>query len=291
MAITFSSKYFFLLAVFLAFLIPNAAASLDFLIIPLLIIIMTISLKDIGLRHITGQDTEEILSLVILNYIFLGGLYMLIAMFFESPFKEAFILLGLMPPAASILSLSKIYAGNMKISFLTEFVGYFLAIILIPFVSPLFFSTELGLWHLFETILYIMIIPFILSRFLHNWDLKHPYRSDYTRKIINICYSFAFFIIIGLNAGEILNLGKYWEVYLALFLLKFGVGTMLYLIFKNKIAAKNNVLVVLFGTLKNGGAALAFAVLLLGPAATIPYAIGGIITPLFILYLEWLLKK
>lgn len=291
MSLAKNSKYFFLTAVLSAILIPDVASRLEFLVVPLLIVVMTVSLKDVGFRHISKRDVEEVASLTLLNYVFLGAIYMLVATLFESPYKEALMLLGIMPPAAGIISLSKIYHGDMKISFLTEFTGYFVAMLVIPIATPFLFDASLGIWSILETVFYIMILPFVLSRFLHNWDLKHPQRTDHTRLVINTCYSFAFFVIIGLNIDAVFDIRTHWDIYVALFLLKFGIGTLLYLIFKNKVASKDSVLIVLFGTFKNGGAALAFALLLFGPQATIPYAIGGITTPLFMIYLEWLLKK
>src|SRR5690606_17693672 len=97
-------------------------------------------------------------------------------------------------------------------------------------------------------------------------------------------YAVTFYVIIGMNVQYIFDFTSVWNIYVILFIMKFGLGTLLYIFFKDK-------LVVLFGTLKNGGAAIAFAILMFGVEATVPFAINGITTPLYILYLEWLLGK
>lgn len=285
------SKYLFLLAIFLGLLLPNIASKLEFIILPLLIIMMTVSIKDIAFRHISIKDTEEITSFVLLNYVLLGGLYVLAAYFIDSPYKEALIILGLMPPAVGVISLSKLLHGNIKISFLTEFVSYAIAIAFIPIASTFIFGEGFKVLKILEVVGIIIVIPYILSRFIHNYELKHPQKHDYTKIIVNICYSLTFFMIIGMNREHIFNFTNFYEIYIILILLKFGFGTLLYFIFKNKLKREDTVLLVLFSTFKNGGMAIAFTLILFGSLATVPFAINGITTPLYILYLEWLFKE
>ena len=285
------SKYLFLLSIVLGLLLPNIASKLEFIILPLLIIMMTVSIKDVAFRHISMKDTEEITSFVLLNYVLLGGLYVLAAYFIDSPYKEALIILGLMPPAVGVISLSKLLHGNIKISFLTEFVSYAIAIAFIPIASTFIFGEGFKVLKILEVVGIIIVIPYILSRFIHNYELKHPQKHDYTKIIVNICYSLTFFMIIGMNREHIFNFTNFYEIYIILILLKFGFGTLLYFIFKNKLKREDTVLLVLFSTFKNGGMAIAFTLILFGSLATVPFAINGITTPLYILYLEWLFKE
>jgi hypothetical protein len=98
-------------------------------------------------------------------------------------------------------------------------------------------------------------------------------------------------MIIGINREYIFNFSEFWNIYLILIFLKFGFGSAIYFIFKSKLKRKDLVPLVLFATFKNGGMAIAFTLLLFGSLATIPFAINGITTPLYIIYLEWLLRK
>ncbi|MFT4311157.1 MAG: hypothetical protein ACMXX7_00870 [Candidatus Woesearchaeota archaeon] len=285
------SKYLFFLAIILGLLLPEIALRMQFIVVPLLIIMMTVSIKDIAFRHITLKDTEEITGFVLLNYILLGGLYISLAFFLESPYKEAMIILGLMPPSVGVISLSKILHGNLKISFLTEFVSYAVAILLIPIASTFLFGEGFDFLKVLEVVVLIIIIPYILSRFIHNYETKHPKKHDYTKIIINICFSLTFFMIIGINREFIFDFTAFYKIYLILILLKFGFGTLMYYIFRHKLKKEDTVLLVLFSTFKNGGMAIAFTILLFGSSATIPFAINGITTSIYIVYLEWLLKK
>ncbi len=285
-----NSKYLFLTSILLGLLIPGFAYKLEILIMPLLVIMMTVSIKDIAFRHITKTDVEEITSLALLNYVLLGGAYILFSFFLESPYRELIMILGIMPPAVGIITMSKVLEGNLKLSFLTEFSSYLIAVFFIPVASKFLLGAGFSVVNVLEVVALVILLPYFLSRLLHNYELKHPRKTDYSKMIVNLSYAITFYIIIGLNANVIFDFAYTWKIFLILFTLKFGLGTILYLVFKNFLNKKNNVLLVLFGTLKNGGMAIAFGVLLFGVEATVPYAINGITTPLYIVYLEWLLK-
>lgn len=284
------SKYLFFVAILLGLLLPNLAKKLEFVVIPLLILMMIVSIKDIAFRHVSLKDAEEITGFVLLNYILLGSLYIGLSFLLDSPYREAMMILGIMPPAVGIISLSKLLHGNIKISFLTEFVSYAIAIFFIPLASSFLFGEGFKVLKVLEVVGIIIIVPYILSRLLHNYELKHPKKHDYSKIIINICYSLTFFMIIGINREHIFNFAEFYKIYIILILLKFVFATLLYFVFKSKLKREDNVLLVLFSTFKNGGMAIAFTILLFGTEATIPFAINGITTPLFILYLERLFK-
>ena len=80
-------------------------------------------------------------------------------------------------------------------------------------------------------------------------------------------------------------------VLLILIFLKFGIGAFLFYSLKKKMRRADDVLFVLFGTMKNGGAATAIALFLFCPASTISLAVAAIVTPFYIVYLEDYLAK
>ncbi|MFT4310427.1 MAG: hypothetical protein ACMXYC_02245 [Candidatus Woesearchaeota archaeon] len=281
------SKYLFTLAIVIALIFPIRA--LEFMLIPILVVMMSVSIKDIAFRHVNGKDIKEIIFLMCVNYVFLGLLYVFLSMFLPSPHKEALIIFGIMPPAVGIISLTAVLHGDTRIAFLTEFCSYFFAVLYIPFMSAILLASGIGMQSIVTTLFLIIILPYILSRFIHDFESKHPHKTDYARIIINICYALSFYIIIASNRQVVFMFDQVWSIYVILCIAKFGIATLLWFVFGNYLTHHKKILLILFATMKNGGAGIVFTTLVLGIEATIIYAVNGIIFPLFIMYLEWLL--
>jgi predicted Na+-dependent transporter len=89
-------------------------------------------------------------------------------------------------------------------------------------------------------------------------------------------------------------LHHFWSlipVLIVLLLTKFGLAIVIYIGLERKVIKSLDVLFMLFGTMKNGGAAIAITTLLFGLEATVPFAIDGIILPFYIIFMEWLVLR
>lgn len=278
----------------LGLLLPQLANPLEPYIVPILVVLLTISIKDVAFYHLEKKDFEEIFGFLLLNYVILTGLYLLLThIFIEPVYQNALFVLGLMPPAIGIIALARILKAKIEISFITEFVAYVLALGIIPLLSHFIFGESVGIINVLEVLGYVLIIPFILSRILHAYELKKGRGPEKLYKsVLNICYMLTFYIIVGVNrdilVSDIFGLSN---VFFVLLFLKFGVGLLIYYSFKRLIKREDEVLVVLFSTMKNGGMAAAITIMLFGIEATLPLAINSITTPIYIVFVEWLFER
>lgn len=288
------SKFVFLLSIVTAFIYPRFSSALKPLLIPILLTMMTFSIKDVCFHHIEKKQYKTILNLVLLNYFFLTVIYVILAkMFITNPdYLNGMLVLGLMPPAVGVIALSYILKGDTQLSFITEFIGYVFSLLFVPIASLLVFGDAVSPFKILEILVYVIIIPFVLSRILHYLEHFKPISKSVSKSVINVCYGISFYIIVGINKDVFLtDFKSLIPVFLLLIFLKFIVGSVIYLYLKNKIEHSIDVLYVLFGTFKNGGAATAITIILFGTASAIPLAVNGILVPTYIIYLEWFILK
>ncbi|MBU1976298.1 MAG: hypothetical protein KKG59_07900 [Nanoarchaeota archaeon] len=286
------SKPLFFLGIVLAFIVPGASEFFKPALVPILIIMMTFSIKNVGFSHVEKGNIKTIVKLILINYVFLTGIYLLAAFFFihDPLYQKAIIILGLMPPAIGIISLSYLLKADTKVGFVAEFLGYVAGIAIVPLITWFIMGDAVNPAHMLNVLFYVIVIPFLASRIIHHIESKtKSLPLSLTKIVINFCYALSFYIIIGLSRDVFLHkLELLIPIAIVLICLKFGVGTLLYVFFKNRIKKKIEVLYVLFGTFKNGGAAAAILLLLFGVESTVPLAVNAILVPLYIVYLEWL---
>lgn len=289
------SKYLFILSIILAFTFPKYAQPISFLIIPCLVVMMTFSIKNIGMRH-TKNAGKIIFWLPLVNYLILGALTALLAWLFitNEAYRQAFYILALMPPAVGIISLSYLLHGDVKTGFIGEFIGYLASLLIIPIGTYLIFGSAVSPFKILEVLFYVILLPFILSRIIHHAETKAKkvVEKDAVKSIINVCYAIVFYITIGINRDVFFQDYTSLIIIALIFLfLKFGIGTIIMLALKNRIRKSSEVLYILFSTFKNGGAAMAIALLIIGREATFPLAVESIIIPAYIIYLQWAVPR
>ncbi len=286
-----NSKLIFIIAIVFAFVFPHFASNLKPFIVPILMLMMTISIKNVGFHHVKKHHIKDVFYLLLTNYVLYMGLFLLMVfLFIKNPlYQKALYVSAIMPPAIGIISMTYILKGDMEISFITEFLGYVLGIILIPILSLFLFGSAVSPWKMLEVLFYVVIIPFILSRFIHYFENKYKkIGKKASNSIINLCYFFSFYVMIGLNREVFFNqFSSLIPILLVMVCLRFGLGTAIFLVLKSRMPKKYDVLYVLFGSFKNGGAAMAICLLLFGVESTVPFAVGAIVAPVYILYLEW----
>ncbi len=122
----------------------------------------------------------------------------------------------------------------------------------------------------------LIILPLIISRILIRMPES---RFSYSKSIINISFFFVNYILIGLNQAALLT--EFFSLLPLFFIVivrTFGTGFLIYFLAKRLGVKKDRAISYgLFSSYKNGGMAAAFALVLVGTAASLPAAIGSII--------------
>ena len=221
--------------------------------------------------------------------------YILFALLFikHEPFQRSLMVLGMMPPAVGIISMSYILKADVKAGFIAEFIGYLVAIFAIPLLSFLLLADTIDIIKILQVLLFVIVVPFLVSRMMHHVELKtKPIKARTSRFIVTVMYAISFYIIIGLNFDLIVHhFSVLIPVLLVLITLKFILGGAIYLYLKNRIKKSIDILFVLFGTMKNGGAATAITFLLFGTPSTPPLAVNAILVPFYLIFLEWFILE
>ena len=290
----FDTKYVIIFALVISLLLPQLAVYLENFLIPVLIVLITISLKDLKFDNLNKKDYEEIFSLFLLNYGVITGFYFLMTyLFVPSAYQNALYVYAIMPVAVGSIAFTKLYKGNLQISFITVLVSYIAALFLIPFLGILIFGEQIGVSRIVTILLAIIIVPFLISRLLHYLEFKFDKKPDTLYRIIfNICLALMFYIIIGVNRDVLFfDLGVVAYLFSILIIMKVGVILLVYFLFKNFVTRRNLVVILLFSSLKNVSGAVAITILLFGVEATLPFAVHALTFPPYILVLNWLLKQ
>lgn len=277
-------------AIVTGFFLPGVAEALNPFIIPLLVVLMSLSMKDVAFRDLNEYDRGDVLRLVGLNYLVLTSLYLVAGLtLLDDVNGSALILLGLMPPAVGIISLTYILKGDLETSFVAEFAGYAVAFIAVPLGSRLLFGEAVSIFEIIKTLAYVLILPFILSRVLRVGEKafgKLP--KEFPKAVFNVCYGATFFAIVGSNRAAIVdNLFTVSVIAAIIVAIRFGMTLVTHNVLKDKCRVPLDVDYMLFSSFKNGGAAIGFTLLLLGPEYTLPLAVNAVIVPFHVVFLEW----
>ncbi len=282
-----NSKVVFFVFMALGFILPGPADPLKVLLVPLLIVMMTLSVKDIHLAHLKKDDFGRAAKLVLVNFFVLSPVYIILSfLFIKNPdYKNGFILLAAVPPAAGIIPLGYIYHGDVRDSLIGEAVCYLFALVFSPVLVYIFMGQKVDILFFVKILLLIIFLPVVIAHFMHNLDWKMFRKKNI---MINLIYGLSIYIFVGLNRETFLSdpLGLI-PVAIVVLLATFGLGALIYMILvKKKVKKSHDIMYVLFGTFKNGNSAATLGILFIGPAAAIPVAIRGLLTPFYFAFLE-----
>lgn len=290
----FDTKYVIILAFIVSFLLPQISTYLENFLIPILVILITISLKDLKFDNLNKKDYEEIASLFLLNYGVITAFYFLMTyLLIPTEYQNALYVYSIMPVAVGSIAFTKMYKGNLQISFITVLVSYIAALFLIPFLGILIFGEQIGISRIITILLTIIILPFLISRLLHYLEFKFNKKPESTYRIIfNLCLALMFYIIIGVNRDILFfDLNTVAYLFTILFIMKVGVILIMYFLFKKFVKRKNLVVILIFSSLKNVSGAVAITILLFGVEATLPFAVHALTFPPYMIVMNWLLKQ
>ena len=278
----------FAAAIAVGLMLPAAASRLEPLIVPVLIAMMAVSLAKISTRHAhKHHERRTVVGLVLANYLGATALYVLLTLIFVPvEYQPALFIFALAPPAVGIIPLARMLKGDLDVGFLAEVVGYLAALFVVPIGTFVFFGAAAAPLKVLEVVALIIIVPFALSRIIRRLPFADLITSDQvTKPVISIAYAVTFAAVIGLNRDSILD-----PILVIVILVLLAVKTILtvssWLSTVHRTPHSISVLYMLFGSMKNGGIAIAITVLLFGPASTAALAVNAITLPFHLLLME-----
>jgi len=232
---------------------------------PALMVMMAFSLTEIDLRLKDGWSGS--FSGMILNYGLLSGIIIaLSSTLADESLRNGFIVMAAVPPAISILPMTRLLKGDVRLSLYSEVLSYLVSLVLMPGIIYLFAGkTGVDPVDLAEIALLLILFPALVSRFIRFLPLNPVFP-------INIGFFLVTYTVIGLNQATLWNnIESLAPIALAR---TFGIGIAIYLaaMLAGKSASRR-ISYTLLGSSKNLGLAAVVAMMLFGPEAGVPSAV------------------
>lgn len=272
---------------------PGLAQYTKSLTIPALALVMTISLSEIPTTEMLQWKklSRPLFFGILLNYILLGSLIILLTYFLikDTTIANGMMLVAASPPGVAIIPFTSILSGNIIFALFATFGSYLAALIITPSLSLLLSGADaFPFFELAVNLVYLIIVPIILSRFINLkkiFAIAKPWRGT----IINWGLFVVIFTVIGTNQASFFKEPKIiLTIAFIAFLTTFPLFILLKLLFKKfLIKEEEAIAMVLLATIKNSGFAAALALNLFGDKTSIP---GAIISAVYAIYMIWLGK-
>ena len=252
---------------------------------------MAVSMRDVRIGDLSLDHWRTIGRMILVNYgLFTLTLLTLAYIFVPPDHRPALILLALMPPAVGVVSLTSIFDGDLDLTIVVEIFSYIVGLLIIPLGTYFLFSTTVSVWRIIQTVLTLLVLPFALSRIIYWFNTSVKRIPDDTTKIVfNVIYFFSFYTVIALQRNELLaQPAIVATIGILLIVTRIGLAAGIFHALKHRMRRSWDIDYMLFGSFKNGGAALGFTLLLFGTEALLPLAINGLIVPLQVMFLDWM---
>lgn len=280
-----------LLTAFLLGLIwGDAAHLLKGLILPILVLIMSLSTTHITLKELTKikHYLWDIFIVTLIHYPFLSGLILLANHFWvnDPDLRAGYIVMAAIPSAVAVIPFTYLLKGEMIVSLIGSAWIYLFALIAAPLISLHFLDVaKIEPFRLMMILLQLILIPFLLSRLFLKWRRFHQYQPN-AGVLINFGFALILYIVIGMNRKVFFGHPDLLILVSAIAVLRtFVSGHLIDLLSRClKVDQKRRVSYVLFGSYKNLGLGAALSLLLFNERAAIPAAIT---TPFEFLFLIW----
>jgi BASS family bile acid:Na+ symporter len=288
-----NSSLLLIIFVVLAFIFPKPAIIMKFLLIPILILSMTLSLQGTKIGRLRRDNRRTILWLILLNFVLLSGVLILSSFLITNKdFKEGMIVLAAVPPAIAVITAAFLLKADTEKALLAEAACYMLSLVLTPLIIWFFFRSQVNIWELVRILLLLIILPFILAKGLDWVKKKLSIKYDF-KEVANLVFAIAFYMSVALAVSNILaSLSAVAVVLVIIIISTFGLGVgILFLGKKFKVDKKDLSLYSLFSTFKNGNLALGICISLFATGSYVPIAIKGVVDALFLVFLFWIFKK
>ena len=290
-------NFIFILAFILGLTIGNYLDWVRHLTVPALAVVMTVSMTQVTLKSFLSlkNPIKPIFLTILLNY-FVFAAVMLTMAWFIIPQKElwtGFVIIAFAPPGVAIPPFTSILGGDVRFSLMGVIGSYIAAIVIIPLSGIILvgqsFIQPLQLIIVFAE---LIIAPFVLSQIFIKIKID-KYILKFRGPIVNWGLFIVILTAIGLNRSVFFNeleiLGK---ISIICFVTIIGLGLLYEFITKRlKINPKLSSSIILLGTIKNGGFAVATSLALFGDRASLPGAISSVFLIIFLLYLSFKARK
>lgn len=244
--------------------------------------------KDGGIKYVLKSITLGIL----LNYLLFGIVLVGLSYFLidNRNIFIGFVVIAATPPGVAILPFTYILKGDLKKSLWGVSGAFIASIILTPLIIVIFSgNSDIKVTELIYMVIYLLIIPFMVSRFLIINTKVEFFVSKIRGSVVNIGFAVIIFTAIGINKDVFwTNLELLLICSFILFVSIFGVGLVLELFlklfgYKKELITSLNLL----STIKSSGFAVVTSMSLFGKEAAIPSAILSIFVLLYLLFLSF----
>ncbi len=287
-----------LLTAFLLGLIGGSpAVHLKGWILPILVLIMTLSTTHITLKELrqTKDYLQDIFIITIIHYPFLSGLILLANhLWISDPdLQIGYVVMAAVPSAVAVIPFTYLLHGEMVLSLIGSAWIYLFALLAAPSISLLFLEVAaIEPLKVILTLLQLILIPFFLSRLLLKW---RGFRAVQPQAgiLINLGFALILYIVIGMNRNVFFGPPDLFLRVSAIAILRtFVSGHLIDLLARVlRVDEKRRISYVLFGSYKNLGLAAALSLLLFNERAAIPSALTIPFEFLFLIWLTYFQKR
>ncbi len=285
-------NFIVILAVVSGMLFPEGASWTEYLILPLITLIMTLSIMEIDgsvFRNVRSLIFPTFLG-ILMNYAILGNLIILMSAFLihDPSHWLGFLTLAAVPSAVGVMPFTRSLNGNTDYAMMGTVNAYIGALVIIPLITLGFLDiTSLDQTKLIILAVVLIAIPVAFSRII-IWKRWHHAITPLKGRIINWSFFLIIYTLVGLNWATIMTqpfvLAPMAVIaFASTFLLGFMIQWIGVLLNTNKA---DLMLLLLFGTLKNYGLAGAIALFLFGPESALPAVVFTIFMTIYVTWLE-----
>ncbi len=292
-----NSNLVFLVAFLLGLIFGDPAPLLKESLIPALVLIMSLSTTQIDrppfarLKNYRG----DIVSVFLINYVFLSGLILLTNAFLvrDHDLYAGFVVMAAVPSAVSIMPFAYLLRGDLMVSLFGSIALYLLALLMAPLITWAFLDVgRIGIGRFIYTLALIIILPFIISRILLKWRFFHRVR-EHTGILVNLAFFLAIYVVIGMNRSTFLgHFNVLMLISFMAFLRTFFSGHLLDCLLRMAgVDRERRISYVLFGSYKNLTLAATLSIILFNERSAIPSAVAIPFEFLFFVWFNFFLKR
>ena len=287
-----SANLLFAAAIAAGFFFPQARHIGEFLILPSLTIILTVTLLRFPRGFfrppaslIPGAAWSNVMTYLVLgNLIILGSLFVIL----DEILWIGMVLAAAVPPAITIIPLSRMMKTDPKWTF-SGLAGAHLGALLITPVIVLAFFRHIPVQpdKIILLVLALIVLPLLLSRVAVDKD-RDVFIERYESDITDICFFLIFYTLTASNREHI----REWPAEITVIgVIAFSVIAVIAAGVKAigwffKISPPRISFFLLSGTLKNYGLAGGVALVVFAPAAALPPLIFSVLTVFYVTILK-----
>ncbi|MBU2560702.1 MAG: hypothetical protein KKD17_00230 [Nanoarchaeota archaeon] len=256
-------------------------------------VVMYFSMRPfMGQKFHFQKNLKAMVSLILVNYVLLSGVYVLLGLVFfgvSHDFFTGFILIALVPPAVSIIPFCYLSKCDSETADVPVFISFVLSLFIIPVTLFLLFGKTVDFQALARILVIIILVPMYLAYRTYRSDSR---LFDYEKALTNICLGIVIFISMSINRGVFFDFAAdgVLYVYLVSFLAIFGTGLAVYFI-SRRLAPGSAVAYSFYASQKNVGTAITLGIFLFNPDTAVPAIIALAMQFIYFILFEELFVK